>query len=241
MKLKFVSPAVAAACLAFASTTSAVVYTETGADAGDLPATAQVAAGPANTALTRVDGTLTLTNGTSDSDMFEIYINNPSAFSASDTAFVPGYNNFDSQIFLFSATGLGIVGNDDAATGGPAVRHSGRQLQRSSGAVLSAQAGLYYLLISGSGRYATSGAGLIFPNYTDGTTDPTATVGPTGAGASPVSGYTGSSNEAGRYQISLAGAQFVVVPEPGSALFVLAGLASLGWVLPPRRRARLVS
>ena len=228
-KLKFVVPAVAA-CLAFASSSFADTYTETG-DAGDLPATAQIVSGPANTPLTLIIGSLTLTNGTSDGGMYQIFITNPTAFSASTTGFFPGANNFDTQIFLFNSQGVGVVANDDAASGGS-------QSNIAAGS-FSGLAGVYYLAIGGSGRYPTSTGGLIFPNLTDGKTDPTVTYGPTGpGGAQPITSYTGSSNEGTNYRITLTGAQFVVVPEPGSALYVLAGLAGLGWTLRARRARR---
>ena len=108
MRLTFAIPlTLATLCLPLVITGQAATYTETG-DAGDLPATAQVVSGAANTALTSLSGALTLTNNTSDSDMYEIYINNPSTFSASLTAFVPGSNNFDSQLMLFNAAGKGV-------------------------------------------------------------------------------------------------------------------------------------
>ena len=230
MSLKFALPvALATACLSFATTSQALNYAETG-DAGDLPTAAQVISGPAGTSLDQISGALTLTNGISDSDLFEILISNPSAFSAAATAFAPGVNNFDSQIFLFSATtNKGIVGNDDnPANGAP-------QAAIPAGSFTGA-AGLYYILISGSGRYATSAGGLIFPNFTDGTTDPSTVVGPTGpGGAGAITGYTGNSNEGGNYRIALTGAQFVVVPEPASLVYVIAGAAGLMLVT---RRAR---
>ena len=234
MSLKFALPlAFATACLPLAGNLHAATYTETG-DAGDMLATAQVVMGTAGTALTSISGSLTLTNQISDSDMFEIYISNVSSFSASNTAFIQGANNFDSQIFLFRADGLGVVGNDDAASGGS-------QAAIPAGS-FTGSPGNYYLLISGSGRYATSGTtnpgALIFPNYTDGTTDPTSTVRPTGPGGGAVlSGYTGNSNEAGNYVIALTGAQFVpaAVPEPGACVFLLGGVAGLAFALRARR------
>ncbi len=235
MSLKFAFPfALATACLPLTSNLFADTYTETG-DAGDLPAAAQVVSGTAGTPLTSLSGALTLTNSISDSDLFEIYVSDPTTFSASNTGFVAGSNNFDSQIALFSASGLGIIANDDAASGG--------SLSNLPADSLSGQtAGLYYLLISGSGRYATSGGGLIFPNYTDGTTDATTVVGPTGpGGTAAISGYTGSSNEGGNYRVALAGAQFVQpsgVPEPSIFAFMAAGLAGLALML--RRRTRTV-
>ena len=228
MKSKFVVPAAIAACLTFVSTSRAASYTETD-DAGDLPAPAQIVSGPAGTSLDSISGSLTLTNAISDGDMYQIYISSPAAFSASDTAFVARANNFDSQIFLFNSAGLGVVANDDAASGGS-------QSAIPAGSISSLQVGVYYILIDGSSRYPVSNGGLIFPNFTDGTTDPTGTYGPTGpGGALPITGYTGSSNEAGSYRIALTGAQFVVVPEPGSVAFVLAGGAGLALTILRRR------
>ena len=230
MSLKFAVPvAIATACLSLAGNLYAVPYNEVG-DAGDLPSTAQAIAGPANTTLDSISGSLTLTNGISDSDMFRLFITNPATFSASTVGFIQGVNSFDSQIFLFNAAGLGVVGNDDNAVNG------GSQAAIPAGS-FNGPAGEYFLLISGSGRYAASVGGLIFPNYTDNVTDPTTTVGPTGpGGGSPVTGYTGSSNEGGAYRVALTGAQFVVVPEPSSLAFAFVGAAGLALVQRARRR-----
>ncbi len=227
MRLKFALPLVfATAYLPLVGAIHAATYTETG-DAGDLPTAAQVISGTAGTSLSSISGALTLTNGTSDSDMFKFVISSPSTFSASTTAFIPGANNFDTQIAIFTAAGIGVVANDDAASGG-------EQSAIPAGSV-KLSAGTYYLLISGSGRYAVSTGGLIFPNYTDGTTDPTTTVGPTGPGGnSAITGYTGSSNEGGSYTIALTGAQFFAVPEPSSLAAIATGVGGLALVL--RRR-----
>ena len=240
MKSKFALPAaIAATCLAFADTSRAAAYTETG-DAGDLPATAQIVTGTGGTTLDSITGALTLTNAISDGDMFEIYISSPSAFSANTTVFVPNsnLNNFDTQLFLFSASGLGVLANDDSPNGG----------QQSSipAANFSGPAGLYYLLIDGSGRYPVSSGGLIFPNQNDGANgglgdDPTTVYGPTGpGGSSAISGYTGNSNEGGGYRITLTGAQFVpaTVPEPGTYALVLAGAAGIVYAGRRRQAAR---
>ena len=199
----------------FAQTT----YTETG-DAGDLPATAQVVSGTAGEMLTAISGHTNLTNEISDSDMYEIYINSPSTFSASTTNFVAGANNFDTQLALFTFSGTGVVANDDAASGG-------EQSTIPAGSVTLA-AGDYYLLLSGSGRYPVDSTGaLIFPNDTDGKTAADATLTP--SSTLPIAAYTGSSNEAGKYVIDLTGAQFVpsTVPEPETGACILAGAAGL--------------
>ena len=239
MKLKFALPT-AAACLAFGGSSFAVGYTETG-DAGDLPATTQIVAGAAGTSLTSITGALILANGISESDLYEIYVNSPSTFSASLTAFVPGYNNFDSQLALFSLTGLGIaLDDDDTATG-----NQSANLPAGNSLITSQQPGLFYLLVTGSGRNPASSGGRIFPNFADGdgnTVDVTGVYGPTGAGgASPLSTYSGSSNAGGNYIVALNGAQFVVVPEPGTYALVLASAAGLGLILCARRRSLAVS
>ena len=211
-----------------ATSTHAATYAETG-DAGDLPATAQTISGTTGTMLTDITGALTLTNNTSDGDMFRIYIPTPGTFSAS-MVFARGTNAFDSQLMLFSSTGAGIVANDDsAATGKP-------QAAIPAGALTGQPAGYYYLLVDGSGRYAVDAANkLIFPNYTDGTTDPTGTYGPN-AGVGVVAGYTGSSSEAGTYDISLAGTQVVPVPEPAWIGAFGGGAAALALLRRLRRR-----
>ena len=234
MNIKSTVPMMAAAAsMLFASICHSATYTETG-DAGDLPSTAQVVSGPAGTPLTAISGATTLTNNTSDSDMFEIYINSPSTFSASMTAFIAGQNNFDSQLSLFSvATAQGVVSDDDDPVSGAS------QANIPAGSLgASSLAGYYFLVISGSGRYATGSSGLIFPNFTDGMTDPTVVQGPTGpGGSSAINGYTGTSNEGGNYTIVLNGAQFVpsAIPEPRAYAYLLAGAAGLVIITHARR------
>jgi hypothetical protein len=205
-------------------------YTETG-DAGATPGTAQVVSGPANTALDAINGSLPLTSGVSEADVFQIFISDPNAFSASTDAFSLGTNNFNTQLFLFDSTGRGVFGNDDSPTGGQT-----STLPAGSSFMSGRSAGLYYLLIDGGGRYpADSSSQLIFPNFTDGSTAANSVVGPTGpGGANPFTQYNGNSSEGGNYSIALTGAQFV--PEPSSIVLALAGAGLLcAW---NRRRTR---
>ena len=231
MSLKFsISMAVAAASLSLAGNTQAQnSYAEQG-DAGGLPATAQVASGPANTALTSITGTTTLTNNVADTDMYEIYVSSPSAFSASTTAFHPGSNNFDDQLSLFTASGVGVVSNDDTANGDQADLPVGS---------LTLGVGDYYLLISGEGTFTVdSGGNEIFPfPTTAGEPNYTAVVESTDP--LPVTGYSGNSDEAGKYIIALAGAEFVNVgnvPEPSTFAFGLVGAAGMILAFRVRRR-----
>jgi hypothetical protein len=232
VSLKIALPLIfATASLLASKNCRADTYTETG-DAGQLPATAQVTTttlGPL-TALTSIVGQTTQTNEIADADMFEIFISGATTFTASTTAFVPGSNDFDDQLSLFTSSGAGVLTNDDAAAGGDQASLS------SAGTTLAP--GDYYLLISGSGTYPVNASGtLIFPNYTDGTTDPTGTYAATGSG--PITAYTGNSNEAGKYTIAISGAQFantsLLVPEPSTVAAIVAGFGGLALALRRRR------
>ena len=208
----------------------AQTFTEVG-DAGDLPGNVQlIGNNTAGVSLTQINGALTLTNGISDSDLFLIYISNPATFSVSMN-FKPGVNNFDSQLMIFNSSGQGVVANDDNPSG------SGSQAAIPAGALTGRTAGVYYLDVSGSGRYATDSSGnLIFPNFTDNTTDPTGVYGPNNPSA-VLAGYTGNSNEAGAYALALAGAQFVPVPEFSGVGTFGAAVAALALVRRLRRNA----
>ena len=217
---------VLAAANAFATP---ITYTESG-DAGDIVTGAvQTVTGAAGSQVGAIKGSLTANSGgIYDGDAYKIYISSPSTFSATTTGFSPGINSFDSELFLFNLDGTGIAMNDDdTATGN-------EQSTIDAGDPLTAglSAGYYYLLITGQGMNPTSAGGLIFPNWTDGTTDPTGVYGPN-AGATAINGFAGSSNEGGAYSIALTGVSIAAsgstVPEPGTlALGLLAGLALLG-------------
>ena len=163
-----------------------------------------------------------LTAGISEADAFEIYIGSPSTFSATTNGFAPGVNNFDSQLFLFTLSGTGIVANDDDSTSGA----EQSTIPAGSSFTSSLAPGYYDLLVTGSGRFPASAGGVIFPNWTDGTTDPTGVYGPTGpGGGSAISSFGGNSNEGGAYSIALTGVS--AVPEPTSLALGLAGALAL--------------
>jgi hypothetical protein len=215
----------------------AAAYTEVG-DAGDLPGTVQVVSGAANTALTAINGTITATNGISEGDMYQIFISSPTTFSATTTGFVIGANDFDTQLFLFTVAGKGIIANDDDGNSG------GSQSTLPVGS-FTLGAGVYDLLITGTGRNPGNASGAIFPSFVDGS-DPSLVYGPTGpGGASAFTTYVGNSGENGKYSIALTGAQFVAaavnttVPEPSTIAIFAAGIPLL--VVSRRRRAARAS
>ena len=224
MSIKFaITLALTAVSWPLVSAVHAQTYQETG-DAGSLPATAQTIIGVAGITYTSITGSTTATNGVFDSDMYQITIVTPETFTASTTGFVAGANNFDTQLFLFTSNGVGVLANDDAASGGS-------QSSLSTGSTLLAP-GNYYLLIAGSGNYPVDSTGkLIFPNFTDGTTDPSVTYAATST--LPITGYTGSSNEGGKYVIALS--VVPAVPEPSSLAAIATGIGGLAFVLRRRR------
>jgi hypothetical protein len=188
---------------------------------GELLSNAQTVIGSPGESLTTITGSLPLTNGLSQGNVFAIYISLLAQFSASTATITSGTNNFDTQLFLFNSAGQGVEANDDnPATGQPQAA-----LPAGTAELTNASPGEYYLLIEGGGRYPTNSAGqLIFPNFTDGVTNPATVVGPTGAGgADPYAGLTGNSNAGGNYSIALTGAEFIAVPEPASVLLLATG------------------
>lgn len=206
--------------LGTAQVASASTFAEIG-DAGDIVSGAPELVTGSN--VTAITGTLSLTAGISEADAFEIYIGSPTSFSATTTGFIPGVNNFDTQLFLFTTSGKGIVANDDDPTTGS----SQSTIAARTSFTASLAPGYYILLIAGSSMNPASTGGAIFPNWTDGTTDPTGVYGPTGPGGGlAISSFAGSSNEGGAYSIALTGVS--AVPEPGSLALVVAGGLMLG-------------
>ncbi|MFG0329497.1 MAG: DVUA0089 family protein [Phycisphaerales bacterium] len=180
---------------------SAQTYNEQG-DAGSLPSTAQAAAGSGT--LTAISGTVDVNNGDYH-DVFVIEITDPANFAAYTGPPGTGTAQFDTQLWLFDESGMGILSNDDDPAG----------VNFSSGLFPPADDGTGQT-IPGPGRYLLgitnynedpiSNGGEIFfaVTYTE-------RSGPDGPGsASPLSDWTFSGfNSGGTYTIELRGAAFV--------------------------------
>jgi hypothetical protein len=176
--------AMLAACAGLADSALAQSWTETG-DAGDLPASAQLATGSGG--LFSISGSI---NGASDIDMYQVEICDFANFSATTV----GGTTLDTQLFIFSAAGLGVVSNDDDPGG------AGLQSTIPVGHIPSG--GAYYIAVSLYNRDPISSGGLIFQPAAF--TEVTPANGP--GASSAVSGWQGATTATGAYTITLNGA-----------------------------------
>ncbi len=215
-----------------AASAHAQTYTKVGAGQDYLPATAQLTGTGPLTAIQGSFSTTTTASTASNPDLFRIYIDGTSPFSATTVNF--DTTVFDTQLFLFDATGAGVYSNDDATdfTKGSLLNPS-----------VPVTPGFYFLGVSAYGAIPRSGTGAasdIFPNTFD---DTTGDLGFTGLrtpfpGAGPLTNWSlsGADVETGFYSINLTGVS-AAVPEASTALsFGLPML--LGLTLLACRRAK---
>lgn len=154
-------------------------------------------------------------------DLFAINIPTPTAFTARTVSF--GFEDFNTQLFLFSFGGQGLLNNDNENA---SLLFSRLLPQASDGSFNLTSPGIYVIGIAGSGMRATAGGLDIFPS-----TPSTSVHGATGpGGAGTHDGWAGPETS-GRYIIELTGAQYV--PSAGSGAFILVGLGAVA-----RRRRR---
>lgn len=202
-------------------TANSASFTEVG-DAGLLTITANpVNTQPGGTPLNEILGTITDTG--IDADVFKIWLTGGMTFTASTFSFTSNF--FDTVLYLFDSTGLGIYANDDDPLSPPQ-----STLGPSSLALTPSSSGIYYLAISGFGVFPESSGGYIFP-ISNGLLDP-GVIGPTGSGGLlPLSVWSGVSSEFGNYSIALTGAEFLpsaAIPEPVTFSLFAAGLVVAG-------------
>ncbi|OYT68538.1 MAG: hypothetical protein CFK48_11245, partial [Armatimonadetes bacterium CP1_7O] len=166
-----------------------------GGDAGDQIETAQ---STGSDPIGRIRGSIGAAN---DVDIYAIYIENPSIFSASTV----GGTSLDTALWLFDADGKGVLLNDDDpdATTGLQSRIDNRGGQIT--------AGTYYLAVSLSPRRAAGcEGGLIWQ-----TTPYRSLRAPDGPEAtSRLGGWSGSSSSTGGYIITLTGVRGATAGDP---------------------------
>jgi hypothetical protein len=118
------------------------------ADAGQVPATAQVPLGSFGTPLDMILGT---DGFPGDVDLYKVFILDPAGFSAEVTYF--GGTVGDSQLFLFDSGGTLVLSNDDQETS---------LLSKIEAGSLTGPAGVHYLAFSDydNDPVVTAGTGL---------------------------------------------------------------------------------
>lgn len=202
---------------AFSQATSlAIVWNEIG-DAGGIASTAQVISGTG--ALVTINGSFLTGN---DLDVYRFSITNTAIFSARITAVA------DTQISLFTGSGLGIAFNDDIGAG-----NTNSALSAGNALYASLSPGNYLVAVGTySNLAATSALAAIFNTASPFTTvsgpiNPGVFAGQTGGGA----GFTAPVP----YSIALTGAA-AAVPEPGTWVMGAGLLAAAAAPLVRRKR-----
>lgn len=155
-------------------------------DAGNLPATAQVPVGQG--ALTTITGDATTIG---DVDMYCIRIENPAAFGANTCL---GSANWDTQLFVFRADGVGVVWDDDDCTADLRSEILVGQMGACQYAVPGAN---YYIAVSRYNNDPRNGTTACFVG----------TQCNTGA-ALPVDNWSGTTSAGGVYTITLTGVTY---------------------------------
>ncbi len=199
---------------------AATVFSEQG-DAGQLVGTAQTTVGPGS-----LSGILGSLLGVDDIDLYLLRINDPAAFSATTVA--PGTEVVDTQLFLFTSTGLGLAAAGDA---GPLETNA----TFPAGSLAALTPGVYLLGVAQFDDVPQSAAGLIFPALAP--FDPAVHL-PTGPGGTmPLIAWSVDqfSEPLTGYEIVLTGA-LPAVPEPASWLLALGLPAAIGYGRSLRRR-----
>jgi len=181
-------------------------------DAGSFPGTAQIPTTefPFPSQLRTIAGTLatfSFVGGPDQQDVYGIYIQTPTVFTATTDSFVDalGFTSFDSQLFLFDAAGLPVVANDGLGDGATVTLPT-----------FALVPGIYYLAISlfNSDPFNASSS-LLFPDLTGPQVLPSSVALPAFWGSSPLDG--------GDYVIALEGAVFI--PAPAAWLAPLLAIA----------------
>lgn len=210
-KSKLAAPLLAAACLtALTSPLHAVIFVEPTSDAGQTLATATTAPGTVGTTLTGIQGTF---GSETDADLYQINISSPSQFSATTVNAYTNAGGQDTELTLFSSTGVAIALNDDA-TG--TTTDSTLPLGNSLYANLAA--GTYYLGVAQSGNEAVNSASQTLFVGLNQSGDTTAIRGPaSGRNPNTLSTFNGANagngGGAGQYEVDFG---LVAVPEPST-------------------------
>lgn len=149
-------------------------------------------------------------------DLFLISIPIPSLFSARTVPF--GFEDIDTELFLFSVNGFGLLNNDNEF--GPPIFFSKIVPNATDGSFNLTAPGLYVIGVAGAGNVPTSSGLAIFNK-----SNSLEISGPDGAGGGGVHDGWVTNEVVGRYVIELTGAAYV--PAPGAGAVGLLGLLAL--------------
>lgn len=152
-------------------------------------------------------------------DLFMIKIAIPSRFSARTVPF--GFEDINTELFLFSVDGFGLLQNDNLD---PTSTFSQLVSMSSDGTFNLTTPGLYVIGVAGFGNVPMSIGGAIFSRVL-----PTELSGPDGPGGALVHDRWITNEIEGRYVIELTGVEYV--PGPGAGVV-------LGLGMMARRRRR---
>ena len=208
--------AAVASALFIAGAARAEVWIEAPPGAGETTATAQITGSTLGAALSEIRGTLNtvlMVDSTprNEVDLYKIFIDDFSSFSARTVSSNPD----DTALFLFDFNGRGVYTNDDNSLDLLSFLPAGGPLSN----------GFYYIGVSVGGFTALDAASKnVF--LTGSFTDVLAGDGAAGALASWDQGFATLSEGGLAYDIALTGA-VVGIPEPTTALLLLAGLGGL--------------
>lgn len=177
-------------------------------DAGPLLSSAQHVTGLG--VLSSIHGTLSVAADAPDfQDMYLIRIDCPTAitFKAGTDPSFGGTADFNTQLWLFNASGVGLLGNNDVT---PSLGLSGfGNMSTDATSIVVSAPGFYYIAISGLGSNPINSASLPIFSFAN----PLEVSGPDGpGGSSPIAGWT-EPGAVGEYLIKFSScAQFVPKP-----------------------------
>jgi hypothetical protein len=178
-------------------------------DAGPLLSNAQVVTGFGP--ISSIRGSLDAFADSGDfQDMYRIEIDCPTAitFKAGTDPSFGGSGDFNTQLWLFDANGLGLLGNNDV-TPSLGLSGFGNQATDATGVIVSAP-GTYYIAVSGLGSVPVNAGGQALFSFGS---NPLEVSGPDGPGGStPIAGWS-ANGAVGEYVIGLNPcSQFVPPP-----------------------------
>ncbi len=194
-----------------------------GGDAGSIPATAAKleGVGVLNSVKGELKGGGPGPIGVPDfEDMYQILIAAPENFSA-EVVSGPKFP-FNTQVWLFDISELGLLGNDDNSAGGTGSRIG--RIANDGTPVIVSTPGLYYIAVTGFDNDPLSSQGPIFNQA-----DPAEVSGPDGPGGmQPIQEWTGPPADVGDYVILFTGVELIPPPVPTTSEW---GLVVMGLFL----------